>query len=220
MTTPAPPAINPAEVQVGTANGPGLYLAPAGTPAPADTHTAWADPWLILGYLSDDGPTVGSSTDTEDIKPWQSRSPIRTVVTGRTLTLQFVLWQLNQYTLGVYFDATPPTPAADGSLAMEVRTDTPQHLYAVGLDTADGARAMRVVFHRASLTDSGDMQIQAGAAVPLDCTLTALDDAGILADVLLGPVTVAPGGADAADAQAARSAVKAGVPLVGAGAGK
>jgi hypothetical protein len=31
------------------------------------------------------------------------------------------------------------------------------------------------------------MQITRGAAVPLDCTLSALDDAGKLAKVLLGP---------------------------------
>jgi hypothetical protein len=31
------------------------------------------------------------------------------------------------------------------------------------------------------------MQIQRGAAIPLDVTLSALDDAGLLADVKLGP---------------------------------
>jgi hypothetical protein len=189
MTTPV---LDPNEVQVGTANGPGLYVAPEGTPGPADTSSPWPAPWLVLGYLSDDGPTVGTSTDTEDIKPWQSVAPIRSIITGRSMTLQFVLWQLNEITLGVYFDADPAVPGADGSIAMQVRTDTPQHIYSLGLDTADGDNAMRIIFHRASLSDAGDMQIQRGAAVPLDCTLTALDDAGVLADILLGPTVAAP----------------------------
>jgi hypothetical protein len=181
--------MDPTEVQVGTANGPGIYVAPEGTAMPADTVTAWAAPWAILGYLSDDGPTVGQSTDSNEIIPWQSAVPLRTVITKRSITMQFVLWQLNELTLGMYFDATPPTPGADGSLAMDIRTDQPQHLYAIGIDSADAERVLRIGFTRASLSDAGDMQIQRGAAVPLDCTLSALDDSGVIASVLLGPAT-------------------------------
>jgi hypothetical protein len=57
----------------------------------------------------------------------------------------------------------------------------------VGIDARDAERVLRIIFYRASLTDAGDMQITRGAAVPLDCTLSALDDAGKLAKVLLGP---------------------------------
>jgi hypothetical protein len=188
MTTPVY-ELNPDEVQVGTANGPGIYIAPVGTVPPADTTSDWADPWSILGYLSDDGPTVGQSTDSQDITPWQSVTPIRTVITSRGVTLQFVLWQLNAQTLALYFDADPVEPAADGSLSMDIRSDSPQHRYAVGIDAADGERVLRIVFPRATLSDAGDMQIQRGAAVPLDCTLSALDDSGLLAKILLGPAT-------------------------------
>src|SRR5579862_8621564 len=103
MTTPVL-ELDPTEVQVGTANGPGLYIAPAGTPAPADTTSPWPAPWLVAGYISDDGPTVGSSTTTQDIKPWQSRSPIRTVITERTMTVKFIMWQINATTIALYFD--------------------------------------------------------------------------------------------------------------------
>jgi hypothetical protein len=191
---PAPPvtAIDPAEVQVGTANGPGIYLAPAGTAPPDDTATEWEDPWRILGYLSDDGPTVGQSTDSEDLTPWQSVVPIRSVITGRGVTLQFVLWQLNALTLALYFDADEPATAADGAIDMELRTDTPQHIYAVGIDSADAERVFRLSFTRASLSAAGDMPITRGAAVPLDCTLSALDDGGKLGRVQLGSRTAAP----------------------------
>jgi hypothetical protein len=186
---PAPPetTINPSEVQVGTANGPGIYIAPAGTEPPDDTGEDWESPWRILGYLSDDGPTVGSSTDSEDITPWQSVVPIRSVITGRSVTLQFVLWQLNAVTLGLYFDAEEPTPGTDGSIDMELRSDAPQRLHAIGIDSADAERVFRISFGRASLTAAGDMQLTRGAAVPLDCTLSALDDGGLLGRVQLGP---------------------------------
>jgi hypothetical protein len=188
MTTPTYD-LNPDEVQVGTPNGPGLYLAPEGTAAPADTSSPWPSPWEILGYLSDAGPVIGSTTNTTSLTPWQSVAPLRTVITGRELTMQFVLWQLNALTLALYFDADVPTAAADGSLKMEVRTDTPQHLYAVGIDSEDTERVLRVAFHRASLSTAANIAITRGAVVPLDVTLSALDDTGVLADVLLGPST-------------------------------
>jgi hypothetical protein len=201
MTTPAQ-TLDPTEVQVGTNNGPGLYLAPEGTAPPTDTTTAWATPWAILGYISDDGPTVGQSTDTNEIVPWQSLVPLRTVITKRAVTLQFILWQLNELTLGLYFDTDPATPAADGSLKMDVLSGGGGHLYAVGIDSADGDRCLRIVFPRANLTDAGDMQIKRGEAVPLDCKLSALDSAGTLAHVLLGPTSGALAAADLSAAAA------------------
>lgn len=187
MSTPAPPSINPGEVQVGTPNGPGIWLAPAGTELPADTETDFAAPWRILGYLSEDGPTIGQATDSTDLTPWQSVVPIRSIITSRSVTLQFVMWQLNALTLGLYFDMEPSTPDADGAIDMEVRSDEPQQLYAVAIDSADAERVLRIGFGRASLSAAGDMQITRGAAVPLDVTLSALDDGGRLAQVQLGP---------------------------------
>ena len=185
--TPPVPTLNPSEVQVGTANGPGIWVAPAGTEPPDNTDDDYESPWRILGYLSDDGPTVGSSTDTEELTPWQSVVPLRSVITGRSVTLQFVLWQLNAVTLGMYFDAEEPTPGTDGSIDMELRTDAPQRLHAISIDSADAERTFRISFGRASLSSAGDMQITRGAAVPLDCTLAALDDGGVLGRVQLGP---------------------------------
>jgi hypothetical protein len=186
---PAPPTtkLDPSEVQVGTANGPGIYIGPAGTEPPDDTEDDWEDPWRILGYLSDDGPTVGQATDSEDITPWQSVVPLRSVITGRQVTLQFVLWQLNAVTLGLYFDAPEPTVSADGAIDMELRTDAPQRIHAIGIDSADAERTFRIAFTRASLSAAGDMQLTRGAAVPLDVTLSALDDGGVLGYVKLGP---------------------------------
>jgi hypothetical protein len=195
MASAAPPeaelltatTLNPAQVQIGTANGPGLWVAPAGTPLPLDCKTAFATPWQILGYCSDDGPTVGQSADSNEITPWQSIVPLRTIITKKTITLQFVLWQLNEVTLALYFDQDVPTPGAGGEVDLVVKSGAPQHLYAACLDSRDGNQALRIGFTRCSLSDAGDMQIQRGAAVPLDVTLSALDDAGNFAKVMYGP---------------------------------
>jgi len=189
MTTPTY-ALDANEVQVGTPNGPGVYLAAVGTAPPTDTTSPWGTGWKILGYLSDDGPTIGQNTDSEDLTPWQSIAPIRSVITGRQVTLQMVLWQLNELTLGLYFDTDVPTPGAGGEISMDVRTDQAGHQYAVGIDSQDGDRVLRIAFPRANLTDAGDMPIKRGATVPLDVTLSALETSGVLATVLLGPPAV------------------------------
>ena len=207
MTTPAPaPTLDPDEVQVGAPNGPGIYVAPPGTPPPDTTADEWEDPWMPLGYLSADGPTLAQSTDSTDITPWQSVAPIRSVITARGITLQFVMWQINETTLAVYFDADEPEVEDDGSFDLELRTDAPQHLHAIGIDSADGDRVFRVTFGRASLSDAGDMALTRGEAVPLDVTLSALDNAGQLAIVQVGPRAVDAGPPPANGARKAKAA--------------
>jgi hypothetical protein len=183
MTTPL---LDPTEVQIGTPNGPGLWIAPEGTACPADTVTAWATPWASLGYLDAAGPMVGQKTTSNSLTPWQSVASIRSVITGRELTMQFVLWQLNAQTLALYFDTDVPTPTG-GALKMEVRSDDQPHVYALGIDSQDGDQVFRIAFTRATLTATADMKLVRGDAIPLDCTLTAMDDSGVLGTILLGP---------------------------------
>lgn len=180
-------ALNPKEVNVGTPNGAGVYLAPAGTPPPADTITAWPAAWNILGYMSDAGPTIAQNTNKQDIIPWQSMAPIRSPVTTRDITLQFIMWQLNSLTLALYFQTATPVPIADGSFSMPVITNQAGKQWAVGIDTIDNGRAVRIAATKALVTANGNMPITRGAAVPLDTTLTMLDDNGTICTVLVGP---------------------------------
>jgi len=180
-------AVSSNEVNVGTPNGAGVYLAPEGTAPPTDTIVAWPAAWNILGYTSADGPTVGQATTKQDFTAWQSMAPIRSVITARELTMHFVLWQLNELTLGLYFDCDQPVADVGGAISMDIVTAKSGHRYAVGLDTSDGGRAMRVIYQHATLSDAGDMPIQRGAVVPLECTLTALESGGKMATVMLGP---------------------------------
>jgi hypothetical protein len=102
------------------------------------------------------------------------------------------MWQLSALSMAIYFDVDLPEVGEDGELDFDIRTDEPQHLYSVGIDARDGERILRLGFYRASLSAAGDMQLQRGAAIPLDVTLSALDDGGRLASVKLS------GGAGAA----------------------
>lgn len=185
------------EVQIGTNDGPGIYVAPPGTDLPATTQTPFADPWQCLGYLSDDGPTIGSSTDSEQLTPWQSAAPIKNIITSRQVTMQFVMWQLNPLTLALYFDTEVPAESGDGELDFVVRTDQAGQEHAVAVAARDGNRVLRIGFLRATLTDAGDMQIQRGAVIPLDVTMAALETSGQLAHIQLGRATAGPMAASA-----------------------
>jgi hypothetical protein len=189
-----PTTLDPEEILLGLNNGPGIYLAPTGTVAPADTTTAWADPWEPLGYLSDDGVTLGSSTESDSLTPWQSTAPVRNVITGKELTLQFVMWQTNPQSMALWFDITrPAAPVAGEELTFDIRSDSGGNLYAVGLDISDQGIVTRVVFPRAQVGDTGDVSVTRGDAIGWDVTLTALDDAGVLAHVLQSAPDVDPG---------------------------
>lgn len=173
--------LDPGEVTVGTANGPGLWIAPEGTREP-EGFGEFAEPWRSLGYASDDGVTIGGDTTTEAITPWQSSMPIRTLITERTKTLNFTLWQLNQETLGLYFDTDVPAPI-DGITSFDVRSDSPPRTYAVSVDVRDGLNRFRATYRRATLDSTGDMAITKGAVVPLEITLSALDDGGVMVHI-------------------------------------
>src|SRR5437764_14081999 len=100
MTLPPAADLDPTQTMVGSSNGVGLWIAPEGTPAPATVDDPFATPWAPLGYASDDGVTIGGDTSSESFTPWQSTTPIKTIITERTRTVGFTLWQLNQTTLG------------------------------------------------------------------------------------------------------------------------
>ncbi len=69
-----------------------LYVAPLGTTTPTNA-TATLDPaWREIGY-TDTGATIGTETETEEIEVAEETSPIRTVVTKITGSLEFAMAQ-------------------------------------------------------------------------------------------------------------------------------
>src|ERR1700749_664800 len=180
--------LDPSEILLGLNNGPGLYRAPVGTAPPADLLTPWATPWEPIGYISDDGVTVSSSTTSDTLTPWQSTSPVKTMITGKELTAHFIMWQTNAESLAMYFDM-PVTPAdvTPGLIEFDIRSDMGGELYAIGLDIKDAGMVTRIVFGRSQLSDTGDVQFQRGSAIGWEVTLSAMDENGVLAHLMSGP---------------------------------
>jgi hypothetical protein len=193
MTTPV---LDPTEVLIGLNNGPGIYIAPPGTAGPADLTSPWPAGWSQLGYLSDDGVKITSKTNSDTLTPWQSTAPIRKVITGKEMSMQFTLWQTNAQTLALYFDVPVPT-VTGGIIDFDVRTDSGGILYSLGLDILDQDVVTRITLPRGSLGDTGDVAVKRGEAMGWDCTLTALDENGVLAHILSGKASGTATGATA-----------------------
>jgi hypothetical protein len=192
-------ALNPDAVLIGTSNGPGIYIAPVGTAAPTDASTAPAAAWTTLGYLSEDGVTFGTSTNSENITPWQSRSPVRTIITSRELTVDFTMLEFSAQNVALYFGGETPTETA-GAFSMTVRSDSDVVNHAILVDVKDGDNVVRYHFPRATLSEAGDIEITQSGAVGLPVTLMAMDDAGVLCNIIKGSATAAPAAAKATTA--------------------
>ena len=175
-------SLAPENVIIGTANGPGIFIAPEGSAAPTDATTALDAAYTTLGYLSEDGVTFAVSTDSESITPWQSRSPVRTIITGRELTVDFTMLEFNAQNAALYFSQPVPVET-DGSFDLDVRSDSSSVTHTVVVDVKDGDVTMRYYFPRATLSEAGDMEITQSGAIGLPVTLSALDNSGVLLKV-------------------------------------
>jgi hypothetical protein len=187
-------SLNPDEILVGTARGPGLYIAnDLTTVAPADTVAPWASGWVGLGYASENGPTISGSKDSEDIKSWQSLGVLRHIITGRTVTVQFELMQWSALNLSLYWDIDTPTVTSTGAFSFDVRPDQANTTRQLGIDVQDGDASIRYVFPRVQLSAVGDQQFQRSAATLLNITFSALETQGSLLKVIgLIPPSIAP----------------------------
>jgi hypothetical protein len=202
QTEPQPSGLDADQLVVGIARGPGLWIADMTAEYPQDIDTEFGEGWSSLGYASEDGPTVSTSTDTEDIRGWQALGALRSVITGRTVTVQFQLMQWNSLNLALYWDIEEPTMQPDGTFAFDVRSDQAGRRHQIGLDVKDGDNEARIIFPRVQLNAAGDMQFQRSSAALLDVTFSALETQGRLVRVM---GRILGSGAEPASAQAHQS---------------
>jgi hypothetical protein len=177
------PGLDADQIVVGTARGPGLWIAPLDAAMPADIDEDFGEGWVSLGYASEDGPTMASSTDSEDIRAWQALGVLRSIITGRTVTIQAQLMQFNVQNLALYWDIDMPEAQSDGTFAFPVRTDQAGQRHQIAIDVRDGDNEVRFIFPRCQLNAAGDLQFQRSAAALLDVTFAALEDAGRLVEI-------------------------------------
>jgi hypothetical protein len=165
-------AEDPNAVYVGSTGD--IWTAPENTAPPAAIATAPASPWVMQGFVSEDGVTIQPGTTVEDIRVWQSPFPVRNLITERTFQLTFALRQLDVNTVPFGFGggevvAGPPVEydGPDPS-TLDIR--------ALLLDVYDGDKHNRIYVARGMVTELAEVQFQRGAAADLGITFAALAD--------------------------------------------
>ena len=168
-------------VLVGTNRGPGLWLAPVGTPLPTTTTETMESvdaAWKVVGYVSEDGPVLGNESSSEDLYAWQSVNPIRSMITQRTMTLGFTVVETTPDSLALYFDTTVPTGDWTAGFELGVPDSPTVQQYSAVLDIQDGddaaGKALRFVFERTQLSEGGEIAVSRGALIGYPVTMKVL----------------------------------------------
>lgn len=152
--------------------GGSVLVATVGTTAPTDTTTPWGGDWTDLGYTSDAGVTITPGKTITNIPAWQSRYPLRRIVTEETMEIAFSLLQWNEDTIGLAFGGGSwsggvYTPPAAGALVE----------YALGIEGVDGANVERWIIARTIVTTVGGIQLARTGASALPITMSLLGTA-------------------------------------------
>ncbi len=182
--TPVVADLDADEALLGNANYLGVYVAPVGTTAPTDAEVP--DTWTTLGWVSEDGVSINPERSIDQLRAWQSPTAIKTVMTEFSITIDMELLQHNPLTLSHYWGQAEPTETS-GTVTMnvDVLSDNAPKT-ALVVDTRDGDRIARYVFHKAQVTAVGELSIARGGFQALPVTFTALDPGtGIPATVYL-----------------------------------
>lgn len=165
-------ALAASEVRVGVTGA--IAVAPAATSAPTTVAAALTG-FTDIGYVSEDGLTTSTGTDTNDIKAWQNGDLVRRVQTSHDFTLQFTMLQTNEKTLEVYYgNFTHGVGAADGSVQV---TGEQGYRGAWVFDVVDDDQLIRIVVPDGQVTERQDVVYVNGDAVTYGVTVSCYPDA-------------------------------------------
>jgi len=126
-----------------------------------------------LGYISDDGLTNETATDTSEIKAWGG-DPVLTSQTGKTDTFTFTLIEaLNPDVLKEVYGASNVSGTLNGGITVNVdTTEAVERAWVVDMVMRNGA-AKRIVIPNGKITEVGEITYKDDEAVGYEVTITA-----------------------------------------------
>lgn len=152
----------------------GVWTGALGTALPTDTTTALDAAITAVGYISEDGVTQATETDTEEIVAWGGDT-VRVIQTTHTVTFQFEFLETNEASLkAVYGDENVTYDAGTGFEVLVNSRPLPHKVYV--LEIKDGDRDVRLVIPDGQVTERGEVVYVHSDAVKYDVTITAFPD--------------------------------------------
>lgn len=149
------------------------FVAPLGTPLPTD-FSDLASPFLCAGWMTQDGPTVKSNRQTKDLYAAGSLTPIRTLTTTQTRTIDATAEEaMNPIVRALYDDVAIATLQPTGGIVAYDLPDTdPDHRYVHVFDSIDGTKRIRACCPNGKVTNRGDEKRSTIDSDDLQMTIT------------------------------------------------
>lgn len=148
-----------------------IFSAPVGTALPTDYSTALNAAFVNLGYVTDDGATFSTETDSNTFKDLNG-DDIATSSGGKTRTLSVQFAEIKVDSLKEVFGQTQVTVSNKGDITIaHDNADMPHRSIVMELVLRDG-RKWRRVLPDAQVTEWGDLTVLYSDLVKLDVTYT------------------------------------------------
>lgn len=164
---------NPQEATLGKGQVAGyIFTAPAGTALPTDSATPLDAAYKNNGYITEDGVTNSTDTDTTEVKDLNGNTVIKEV-TSYAESYQFALLSvLNPDAAKTRYGAANVTGTLDAGITITHALPTDHFVTVIEL-AVTGGKKDRIVIPDASRSEFGDRKIAASDAQSYDVTLSA-----------------------------------------------
>lgn len=167
------------------------YWAPSGTALPTDSSTPLAAAFKLLGYLSEDGLTNTTDTDTTEIKDANGTTVMK-VITSYAESYQFALLEVLRVEAAKMRYNTGAVTGTDKSMTIKHQMPSDEDFVLVFEIAMSGDVKDRLVIGNGTRAEFGDRQVHAGDAQVYDVTVSANDMGnGVTAIEYIGRATAA-----------------------------
>lgn len=167
------------------------YWAPAGTTLPTNASTALSSAFKLLGYLSEDGLTNTTDTDTTEIKDANGTTVMK-VITSYAESYQFALLEVLRAEAAKMRYNTGAVTGTDKSMTIKHQMPSDEDFVLVFEIAMSGDVKDRLVIGNGTRAEFGDRQVHAGDAQVYDVTVSANDMGnGVTAIEYIGKASMA-----------------------------
>ena len=152
--------------------GGALYIAPSGTNLPDDADSPLDEAFKLLGYASEDGVTITTESDSENILAWGGDA-VYTTQTSFTETVVFTPIEVNPVVAAVEY-GDENVEIKDGLMVIKhTASELPEKILVI--ETVPNKNTVaRYVCPRAKLTEKGDQTLNDSDPMGRECTFTCL----------------------------------------------
>lgn len=150
------------------------YWAPSGTALPTDASTALPSAFKLLGYLSEDGLTITTDTDTTEVKDANGQTVMK-VIASYAESYQFSMLEVLRVEAAKLRYNEDAVTGSDKSMTIKHQMPSDNGFVLVFEIAMSGNVKDRLVIGNGTRAEFGDRQVHAGDAQVYDITVSAND---------------------------------------------